>query len=523
MMGPMNLMGSLFNRAPRLSDQTAAFRTMIANAPHLPSAIVLHLGGRGSGKTGGLFILWVLLFAAFPEGQCAIVFFRCPETFMEKFRKYAPAKYHPHAFRVTEIRELDAVKKGHKYIVLCYDEGQRELNAKQALTKQARRLEKLIAISRQKDLWLLYNTQIQNVNKNLRMMTDIRLYKGNTKAMIEESDNPFAKEYGKSIVKLYGNKTHALFESSYVGLKTTTPEGKDKMITQGSVILDLFEIVPWWCDDLSRAYEGEDVSFDAEFDDYNEKDAVIQQCVELFLAAFPSAGKRDVTASIIRGFLYTNHRGIYYDAADKVQQICDIINFRLIEKRQAEKEAEAEEVTIPAADPGSPPPDPRPAWKPGQSFADYTRGAIPDPLTREVIYQFIEGESQKDIAGKLEKSADFVNSRIAKFREKEMGYLFEKWFAATHGGGTTAGTDRDPDFIDPQGTIYSLKCYCDRSKSLTFYQQTDFHPEFEVAKAKGVKYTVAVLNPFWDAKVRLVEVDPGGDEKVVVRKDDRGV
>jgi len=141
-----------------------------------------------------------------------------------------------------------------------------------------------------------------------------------------------------------------------------------------------------------------------------------------------------------------------------------------------------------------------------------------------MVSLFLEGEIQKNIALKINKQNTWTNTAITNFRIKEMGYLNEKWFADKMGGGETAGNSNDSDFIDQWGNIYSLKCYYNRQKTLTFYQQKDCIPEHREAKKKGKSYYFVFRNPAWrDGLMKIQLIDPNGEEKIVVNKSDDSV
>jgi len=73
--------------------------------------------------------------------------------------------------------------------------------------------------------------------------------------------------------------------------------------------------------------------------------------------------------------------------------------------------------------------------------------------------------------------------------------------------------------LGEDGTIYSLKAYYSPQSSLTFYQSESFRPEYNSAKKNKTGYKVVLYNPAWKEGGALIfDVDPNGDERVVIRK-----
>jgi hypothetical protein len=432
---------------------------------------------------------------------------------------------------------LTRIKQRYKFIILLFDEGQRDLNAKQALTKAARRLEKMISISRQQNITLIYNTQIENVTKNMRMMTDLRFYKGNTFDAIRESDDVFAKDFAALIKKLYHPEKmrKAIFQSTYSRFASVDANGKvGQLIEKGFVDLDLYDYVPWWNEELSKAYE--DVNLDAEFEDFEKDNEMVQKASDLFVTEHPAIEK-SISASLFRGWLHNKHLELYYDAQAIIPMIVDELNYRMWDKKiQAEKlqrlsDQLTAEVNQLAAklDGTSGTALTTTTMPPSITFAEFCRDTT-RPINKEwadIIYLWAKGASTRDIPTTLHISRNQVQPLLKAFKIGDIpnypnlaaGYLFEDWFALTHGGdarGKTAHNNSTPDFIDHQGRIYQLKCKQTAEKTIRFAVPDDCRAEYDEAVKLGVPFYFAELNVEWREDYLVETIEPKQMKPAVV-------
>lgn len=485
------------NRVPVLKNRTKDFFLMVEKLNESPSIVILTVGGRGSGKTGKLFKLLRIFGDSLRD--CVFVFFNAPVTFIEKIKKYAPNEFSKRVFNIHRLRELSTIKSEHKNVIFCYDEGQRDLNAKDALKKSSRRLEKAVAISRQQNLTLIYNTQIQNVTKNMRQMTDITFYKYNNGNAIKESDNDFAKMYAKKIKKLALMKQRSLFESYYEKFI----DEKGNLIEKGFIDVELFEYIPWWNESISKAYE--DVNLDSEFDDFLEEDKLIVQVADLFEEKFKGMDFSKIKTSEVRGWLRKNHQELYYDVQDHIQAVVDELNARNLEDRFKKKEEKDKQQKT-----GSDT-DKKITFAPGDDFPTFL-GKNVESKFKNIAELWAKGNSNRDIYPCEKILSEYqVNEFLKTIRREETGYLFEKWFALRidNAQGPTGGNQKDvPDYIDANGNIYSLKCQ-DNSKSTTpFLVEKDCSPELKEATKQCKTFKLVLYNPKWNPKMRFVEIDP---------------
>jgi hypothetical protein len=497
----------LKRRRAKLCDRTQLFLDMCKRLNKIPSIVMMNIGGRGSGKTAQIFKI-ITIFLDSLGNSCGIVFYNAPTTFIEKIKKYSPGKFSDHVMSINRMRQLTEIKQKYKYILLCFDEGMRDLNAKDALKKSSRRLEKMVAISRQQDIFLIYNTQIQNINKTMRSMTDMRFYKGNTKPAVTESDDKFAQDHLKYIKKLYNDdlKKFAAFESEYSHFK----DGKNDIIDSGVLELDLFKYVPWWNDEISRAYE--DVNLDAEFDEFEEEYVLIEQCADLLENEIPRKQLEKLTSGAIRGYLNRNHRELYYDVSNYINRVVDEIKARNLEFDILNL-ADNDEA------PGAAPDLKFEKW----DFATFLKENFKDidKDTADIYYYWAMGMSNRQIYPCVPNMTDYrVNEILKEFRqrgknknENRAGFLFEKWaaFEYDESRGKIGGQTSECDYIAADQEIFTFKCYDDVKKSKNFSQSVDFSPEFKEAKRLGKKYWAVFYDPKWPSFLRVLHLDPVND------------
>ncbi len=418
-------------------------------------------------------------------------------------------------------------------MILCFDEGQKDLNAKEALKKSSRRMEKLVAISRQQNIYLIYNSQIENVNKNMRGMTDIRLYKGITKTAISETEDKFAKDHSKFILNLYlpDRKKRCAFQSSYAYFFRKTKNNQQKLIETGYLDLELYDYVPYWDDDISKAYE--DINLDVDFDDFLREDELVLRTADLFLDKFPNI--ETINGPIVRGWLrrYSEDtRNLYYDVKDHISEVIDEIKSRLFVKKYEDEQSSPKNQSNPGQS------SIQLNFKEGIDFPEFLLESLKDEIGNEkaeMLMHWARGLSLRDLYPIFPKiSAYEINNFIKNFKERGIdlagklqshlrsGFLFEKWFAFRYDNNAGIIADPDsnnPDYIAGDGSIFSLKCYDESKKSITFTIDKDFHPEFKKAKDEGKKFIAVGYIPKWPSKLRFIEIEPIAGLQVSMQKE----
>jgi hypothetical protein len=167
---------------------------------------------------------------------------------------------------------------------------------------------------------------------------------------------------------------------------------------------------------------------------------------------------------------------------------------------------------------------------PHESFPTFARENLVEQFAfREqdatIVSNWLSGLSYRDIESFLDVSRGQVRRAITKAREEAIGLLFEQFIALQKGVPVdavqhhVAANEDAPDLVW-EGTIYTIKWRYDPSKTLTFYQSQDFRPEYTKAKEEGAHYVLVFSNRAWGPAIHEREIDPAGDEKVIVRKDD---
>ncbi len=172
----------------------------------------------------------------------------------------------------------------------------------------------------------------------------------------------------------------------------------------------------------------------------------------------------------------------------------------------------------------------------GDDFSVFVKMNLKDSMHARVGFGLCRGDSENTILG---NNPDISHGKLNYIKEQlknkgsaeiRLGYLFEKWFALNLGvpieelDGVLGGTTNKPDLIF-NDIIYSLKFITNRkARSITFSQSQKsrgFRPEFLESLKRGITYKLVFMNPAWSQDIQIIDVDPQGDDKVVVYKKKR--
>ncbi len=457
---------------------------------------ILNIGKPRSGKTATAFDqIDTLMQAAIAAGTKRwLCLFRAHPLLEELLKKYSP--YGDLIYRTSRLEEI---RPGS---IVYVDEGIKDMNAKEALLVENRQLEKALAYMSHQGIIFIVNAQDDGVLKSLRTKADMVVYKRLSEDYVIESDHYVVKQFGDQLQKLPHDR--GFLSSNAFGLEK-------KGIIQT-------KLVPWWNDELSRNLGG--ASLNSELDREKEIQKIIDETVKTILDVFGAKqALKAKFASLISGYMQENDIATYKLLETRLRKVADRCAYRAW--TELKKKGNEEGIIGPAIS--------QVTYEPGDAFSTYCQKAINDPKIAEIIWLYLQGMGQKNIAQSVKCSVDTANKTIQGFQSNQQGKLFEFWWDATHPGGKLGGGNRSvPDFITKEGRIQSLKCNADGSKSLTFYQvsQDQRHglkPEYEAAKAAGagVTYDLVLLNPWWSTDVIIQAVDPSGDNKVVVDKSKR--
>lgn len=546
-----------------LENYTSLFLEKLKHLNEKPSCVIMNLGGKGSGKTTIEFIEDSILFGSDLPNPC-LVFWKAPPNFLQKVESKCPRFWLGRIFSVKSLREINVLLQTYSHAIFNMDEATRDMNAKQATTVSSRRFEKAVTLFRQKNVYLIYNTQIGNVTKSLRQLTDIVIYKANTKRAILESDDSFAKDHIDKIINLYNpkRKKFCLFQSSW----SEFLDKDGKLVTEGYLELDKDKYCPWFDDELSKGYS--DADLDSEFGDEKDKNQTIFEISEKFIKEYPGIPLKMVTQPFIEGWLRRTDEDLLYDVQQFIPKIHSDLRYTLGDKRLIEieenekKQKEKEEEKKNGKKKGSFSTDDSDDDPDIDNSDDDSHAAIIDfkreksnsfakfasekmsykimeeifhfekttkisvDLIQSVLFHLLnEGATltQEQMANLCGISKGLLNDILKKFRDinfrREIGYLLEDWWVDGHGG-SAAHNEHVPDWIDPTtGEIWSFKWRLDYSKTLKFYQNSDFRPEYEAARKKECNYKVAFLNSAWGTDLQIVEVNPFADPDVTFRKE----
>jgi hypothetical protein len=177
----------------------------------------------------------------------------------------------------------------------------------------------------------------------------------------------------------------------------------------------------------------------------------------------------------------------------------------------------------------------------GDIFADFVRqnipenaGGRPNYTVAKIAEGLAKGYSHDAIKANYKDIGPGIVNKVSIWIRREapidirLGFLFEKWYALNIGvpleqldellGGNIGNK---PDLIW-NNKIYSLKFnIVHHKRTISFIQSIDLSPEFREARKRKCNYTLVFMNPAWDLKVQLIEIDPFDDpDKIIIKRPD---
>ena len=171
----------------------------------------------------------------------------------------------------------------------------------------------------------------------------------------------------------------------------------------------------------------------------------------------------------------------------------------------------------------------------GDDFPTFVKKNLVDSEYSRVGFGLARGDTEDQI---LEKNPDIKHSRLKYLNVDlrhtgniniRLGFLFEKWVALKLGvpkeklNDILGGTSNKPDLIW-KDIIYSIKHRINhKAKSITFSQSQKgkgMLPEYTEALKRNTTYKLVFMNPKWSLNVQIIDVDPQGDDKVIVYRPD---
>lgn len=149
-----------------------------------------------------------------------------------------------------------------------------------------------------------------------------------------------------------------------------------------------------------------------------------------------------------------------------------------------------------------------------EDFESYVSERIKKELDKgytksKIFSDYVAGATQLDIADSMGLSQSQVSKKLREVREKYIGYWFEDWWITKNGGTPNEDKNRpDPDWVDDEGNIYSLKCYLQKRKSVTINIRKKCKPEIKGAIKNGTTFRIVFRNPFWGKTSITKPLDP---------------
>lgn len=293
-----------------LYDMTEEFLDVLKSySPKEGFGIVMWIIGTfGSGKSVLLMMLaWQLYISS--KGKRRIVLFRPPEKMLKTIYESVPED-HQNAF--VSVERLDEVRS---FDILCIDEGILNANAKRALHKDSENFKESLITLRHSSVITILNAQDDGILRGFRTIAQVRFYKTLTTGFIEETPKmKFIKNY-KDLLTKHLKVQHALFEISHQTFI-------NKRITEGVIIMDYHDYFPWWNEDMSRSFDGED--FDARL----RREKKIMQRAEQVIQLLGNTFGPSITNTFARGFLRDNHPQLFLEFEPHLKDLVAIIKTR---------------------------------------------------------------------------------------------------------------------------------------------------------------------------------------------------
>lgn len=408
----------------------------------------------------------------------------------------------------VNVEFIDSIKQIKPDSVLIFDEALLELNGKEALTRKMREFGKVLAILRHVNVSAIICSQTLGFINDLRAKTDLWIIKRLPETAI--SDLVFVPKYLRNKISNLDISSAIIVNNYY-------------LFQHKHGLLKIYlEDLPEWNSQISKNMES--TTLDQEIKKVKDERETIIEFANEIIAEFGENVVKPNILKKIRGYFYLKCPEEYAELKSHFEKILDVATYLYINNETNKIGQLSHPVEV----------------NPGQlnSFSEFCYSNLlqTDSTTASIVKQFLESVPQAEIAKKHEKQVATINKTIKNFREMKLGYLFEDWFNLIFKTGYNAPhNSNEPDCLcaaDHEifpGAVISLKCYCDRSNSLTFYQTPpednkkfvkNFGPEYRYSRDHNLKYAAVLLNPFWDSQLRIIrDICPfTSDNKIVFYK-----
>ncbi len=169
-------------------------------------------------------------------------------------------------------------------------------------------------------------------------------------------------------------------------------------------------------------------------------------------------------------------------------------------------------------------------YKDGCTFSTFCVNNIKNLKLARVAQGIARGDSYRQIKDNnpdllsypfIQEAAKLLRNRNNPYN---IGFMFERWFALSIGvpevrlDEVLGGNTDAPDLIWNK-VIYTIKFrFNSKSSTLKFNQEKDFAPEYKYAKERNESYKLVLMNPKWDNKVHIIDVNPRGEMDIYVKR-----
>lgn len=267
------------------------------------SFIVWNIGGRGSGKTGIVFMISDIILK--DNNKRAVQFWQADQGLIDNIKKVCPDDMKDRFETIFKLRDI----KFNSIFVI--DEGLLGANAKEALRTEMKNLIKFISKSRHLNIIAIINSVSYGILFQFRDTIDVLIYKRLPRAFLKnnEAKDFMFRDYPKEIMRL--KNWEGLLVSSY-----------DSLRKQGLISWKLKDYCPWFNDDISMYQKN--VNPDVDYDEQKQLQLEHERLVKKILK---KVGMRfDVRYGYrkMRMWLYTNHLDDYYDNKKHLKTIFEL-------------------------------------------------------------------------------------------------------------------------------------------------------------------------------------------------------
>jgi len=300
---------SNFHKNDTLYDYTKIFVKAIKTLSKRPGfgGIAWITGTAGSGKSVLMCIIDNLLLQGSPEKR-NIAFYQAPDSLLKAVKNAVPR------FMREKFRIIDRLSEIETFDVMNLDEGYLAADAKDYLKKNERNFIKSLTTLRHKSVITILNSLDDGILRGYRTKAQLRFYKQLTDGYIEENPKDrFAKLHAEAITSLEPHETI---------YRITQPHLLKFGLRKGALVMPLKKYCPWYNDQISRSFEGEN------FDALLRETERIKERAEPLIKLLSSVFGPKITVSDAIGYLWDNHPSLLLEFEDQLKYIVSAIKTR---------------------------------------------------------------------------------------------------------------------------------------------------------------------------------------------------